>query len=342
MLVSEFDYLLPRSLVAKYPLKERDSSRLLILSEDSVSHDVFWNIASYLERGDVLVVNDTKVIPARLYGETESGAKVEVFLSKKLSESQWEVIGKPLKRLKEGKLLTLEGNIKARVLKVLQGKRVLEFLQKDYMERIKKFGHVPLPPYIERKEREFDRHSYQTVFADKNGAVAAPTAGLHFTRRLIEELKKKGVKIAKVTLHVGLGTFKPVKVRKVQEHKMESESFFVPLKSAELIRAAKSEGKRVIAVGTTVVRTLESSFDSSGNLIRNSGDTDLFIYPGYNFKVVDALITNFHLPKSTLIMLVSAFAGRKRVLNAYREAVKKGYRFYSYGDAMFIPKRLSV
>jgi S-adenosylmethionine:tRNA ribosyltransferase-isomerase len=342
MKVSDFDYKLPKELIAKFPVEPRDSARLMVLYRDSgkIEHRIFRDIAEYLKEGDVLVLNDTKVIPARLFGRLETGGKVELLLIRQPLPNVWEVMAKPARKLKEGKRIIfdeeLEGIVKGYAG---EGKRLVEFNvkgNKDFMEKLEEVGHIPLPPYIEREERPEDRKKYQTVFAQKPGAVAAPTAGLHFTKELLEKLKSKGVIIKTVTLHVGPGTFKPVKVEKVEEHKMDYETYNVPEETAYEINKAKEEGRRVVAVGTTVVRTLESAADEKGKVKAGEDSTNLFIYPGYKFKVIDALITNFHLPRSTLIMLVSAFAGRERILNAYREAVKEGYRFYSYGDAMFI------
>ncbi|TCK03971.1 tRNA preQ1(34) S-adenosylmethionine ribosyltransferase-isomerase QueA [Phorcysia thermohydrogeniphila] len=342
MKVSDFDYELPKELIAKFPVEPRDSARLMVLHRDSgkLEHRIFRDIVEYLKEGDVLVLNDTKVIPARLFGRLETGGKVELLLVRQPLPNLWEVMAKPARKLKEGKRIIfdeeLEGIVKGYAG---EGRRLVEFKvkgNKDFMEKLEKVGHIPLPPYIEREERPEDREKYQTVFAQKPGAVAAPTAGLHFTEELLEKLRDKGVIIKTVTLHVGPGTFKPVKVENVEEHQMDYETYNVPEETAKEVNRAKDEGRRVIAVGTTVVRTLESAADESGRVKSGEGSTNLFIYPGYRFKVIDALITNFHLPRSTLLMLVSAFAGRERILNAYREAVKEGYRFYSYGDAMLI------
>jgi len=340
--VSEFDYGLPKELIAKFPAEPRDSSRLLVLDRRTgkLEHRIFREIVNYLEEGDLLVINDTKVIPARLFGNLETGAKVELLLTRQIEPNLWEVMARPARKLKKGKRIVFDGELSAKVIDYAgEGKRIVEFQllgDKSFMEKLEEIGHVPLPPYIEREEREEDREKYQTVFARREGAVAAPTAGLHFTDELIKKLKEKGIIIKPVTLHVGPGTFKPVKVENVEEHRMDYETYFIPEETAEAIRKVKERGKRVVAVGTTVVRTLESASDEKGNVKPGEGTTNLFIYPGYKFKVIDALITNFHLPKSTLLMLVSAFAGKERVLNAYREAVKMGYRFYSYGDAMLI------
>jgi len=342
MKVSDFDYELPKELIAKFPVEPRDSSRLMVLHRNTgeIEHRIFRDIVEYLKPGDVLVINDTKVIPARLFGKLETGGKVELLLVRQPGLGIWEVMAKPARKLKEGKRIYFDEELEA-IVKGYggEGRRIVEFIlksNKDFMEKLEEIGHIPLPPYIEREEKPEDREKYQTVFARKEGAVAAPTAGLHFTEELLQKLKDKGIIIKNITLHVGPGTFKPVKVENVEEHQMDYETYHVPEDTAAEINRAKEEGRRVIAVGTTVTRTLESAAEKDGKVKSGEGSTNLFIYPGYRFKVIDALITNFHLPRSTLLMLVSAFAGRERILNAYREAVKKGYRFYSYGDAMFI------
>ncbi|OMH39893.1 tRNA preQ1(34) S-adenosylmethionine ribosyltransferase-isomerase QueA [Desulfurobacterium indicum] len=340
MKVSLFNYELPKNLIAKFPVEPRDSAKLLLLNRKTgeIEHKIFRDIKNYLKPGDVLVINNTKVIPARLLGKFFTGGKVEIFLTRQIEKDIWEAIGKPGKRLKPGKKVIFDNELSCEILKIEdEGKRIIRFHSpKSTLEKIYEIGHVPLPPYIEREDTEKDKEEYQTVFAKEEGAVAAPTAGLHFTEELLKQLKEKGIIIKEITLHVGLGTFRPVKVNEVEKHKMHYESFKIPQDTAKEIEKAKSEGRRVIAVGTTVVRTLESGFEKGGKVKILEGSTNLFIYPGYNFKVVDAIITNFHLPKSTLLMLVCAFAGREKVLNAYKEAVKHGYRFYSYGDAMFI------
>ena len=340
MKVEEFDYHLPPELIAQYPAEPRDSSRMMVLDRKtkSIEHRIFREIVDILDDSFVLVLNDTRVIPARLFGKKETGAEVEIFLSKKLEEDLWECLSRPAKRLKAGTTVHLGGGLIGRVEEVLpEGKRIIRFFPPGALkERLPKVGQVPLPPYIKRPPTDKDLFRYQTVFARKNGSVAAPTAGLHFTERVLNALKEKGVEILYVTLHVGLGTFKPVKVDEVEKHRMESEFFEIPKDVAEAINRAKREGKRILACGTTVVRTLESAADEQGLVKASSGWTDLFIYPGYRFKVVDALLTNFHLPRSTLIMLVCAFAGKDFVLEAYRIAVEKRYRFYSYGDCMLI------
>lgn len=342
MKVSEFDYELPKDLIAKFPAEPRDSSRLMVLHRNTgeIEHRIFRDIVGYLREGDLLVINDTKVIPARLFGRLETGGKVEVLLVRQVEPNLWEVMAKPSRKLREGRRIIFDGELSG-VVKgyVGEGKRLVEFeikSKKSFMEKLEEIGHVPLPPYIDREDTREDREKYQTVFARKEGAVAAPTAGLHFTEELLKKLTEKGVIIKPVTLHVGPGTFKPVKVENVEEHEMDYETYFVPEDTANAIKEVKERGGKVVAVGTTVVRTLESSSNERGEVKPGEGTTNLFIYPGYKFKVVDALVTNFHLPRSTLLMLVCAFAGKEKVLNAYREAVKKGYRFYSYGDAMLI------
>ena len=341
MRVEEFDYPLPEELIAQYPVEPRDASRMMVLYRNSrrIEHRIFREIVDILDDSYLLVLNDTKVIPARLRGiKPETGAKVEVFLSRRLERDVWECLAKPAKRLKPGVVVEFSEGLKGRVVEVREdGKRVVRFFPEGALdERLYAVGEVPLPPYIRRSPDESDVERYQTVFAKREGSVAAPTAGLHFTDRVLDALRAKGVEIVYVTLHVGLGTFKPVKTEVVEEHKMEEEFFEVTEDVAAAINRAKDEGRKILACGTTVVRTLESAADETGRVKPVSGWTSLFIYPGYRFKVVDALLTNFHLPKSTLIMLVCAFAGRDFVMEAYGEAVKKRYRFYSYGDCMLI------
>ncbi len=340
MTIDEFDYHLPEELIAQTPLKQRDHSRLLVLDKISgkTDHKHFYNIVDLLNEGDLLVLNDSKVIPARIFGtRKETGGLVEVLLLKALEENVWEVLVKPGKKARPGQVLEFQENMSGTVLEILEdGKRKIQFEHQapTIYEVLDRIGKMPLPPYITAQLE--DQGRYQTVYARELGSAAAPTAGLHFTPEIMERIRAKGVQMAFVTLHVGLGTFRPVKENDVSKHIMHSEYFSVPNETAELIRKTKESGKRVISVGTTATRTLESAFDPELNLVRSSGDTDIFIYPGYHFKVIDALITNFHLPKSTLIMLVSALAGKENVLNAYAEAVKKKYRFFSFGDAMFI------
>lgn len=339
MLVNDFDYQLPPELIAQHPVEPRDHSRLLVLnrSEKSITDRFFYELPSCLSPGDLLVFNDTKVIPARLFAKKEGGsARIEVFLLKQLSGSSWECLARPGKRVKPGvKLLFAEG-VTGKVLETTAtGGRIIEFPGEfGFREWLSRVGQTPLPPYITEALADPDR--YQTVYAKAEGSVAAPTAGLHFTEGLLRELTKKGVKTGFLTLHVGLGTFRPVQTERVEEHLMHSEFFLLPPALVEQIGATKKAGNKVIAVGTTVVRVLESQADSEGRLKAGSGETAIFIYPGYQFKVIDGLITNFHLPRSTLLMLVSAFAGREFILESYAHAVKNKYRFFSFGDAMII------
>jgi S-adenosylmethionine:tRNA ribosyltransferase-isomerase len=340
MKTSDFYFELPQELIAQDPLEDRSSSRLLVLDKDTgeVSHDTFKNIGAYLEPGDCLVLNNTKVIPARLLGVKEdTGAHVEVFLLKRHADDVWEALVKPGKKLRPGARVSFgDGLLKCEIKEVVdEGNRLVKFFYDGIFEEIlDKLGEMPLPPYITHKLKDRDR--YQTVYAKFDGSAAAPTAGLHFTKELLKELEDKGIDIAYVTLHVGLGTFRPVKVENILEHHMHSEMYMISREAADKINRAKDEGHRVVCVGTTSCRTVESAADESGRLSACSGETDIFIYPGYRFKVLDRLITNFHLPESTLVMLVSALAGRENVLNAYNEAIKERYRFFSFGDAMFI------
>ena len=340
MKLSEFSYDLPKELIAQDPLEDRTSSRLMLLDKDSgeVRHDVFSNIIDYLNPGDCLVLNDTKVIPARLIGtKADTGAQIEVLLLKRRENDIWETLVKPGKKAKPGcEIIFGDGLLKAKVSDIVQeGNRLIQFHYEGIFEEIlDQLGQMPLPPYITHQLK--DRSRYQTVYAVNDGSAAAPTAGLHFTMDLLDKIKKKGIDIAKVTLHVGLGTFRPVKEENILNHHMHSEYFQIGQEAADKINHAKRNGGRVISVGTTSCRTLESAVDSNGLVQAVSGDTEIFIYPGYEFKAIDALITNFHLPESTLLMLVSALAGRESVLNAYETAVKEKYRFFSFGDAMFI------
>ncbi len=350
MRVEDFDYELPEELIAQQPLKDRESCRLMVLDREkkNMEHRIFRDILDYINHGDVLVVNDSKVIPARLYGEKEgTGAKIEFLLIKRISGDKWETMVRPGRRLKPGDRVvfsTEEGKrLSAEILEYGEdGTRIVEFAYDGiFMERLEEAGTMPLPPYIEREATEEDREDYQTVYARIDGSVAAPTAGLHFTEELLEQVKEKGAEIAYLTLHVGIGTFRPVKVDVVEEHHMHFEEYEVSEEAAATINRAIKNGGRVISVGTTSTRTLESVAtldEDKGKYMVKAGDgaTDIFIYPGYQFKIVDALITNFHLPKSTLVMLISALADREYILNAYREAVKEKYRFFSYGDAMLI------
>ena len=338
--VKDFYYELPQELIAQDPLEDRSSSRLLVLGKQdgSIRHDVFRNITQYLNAGDCLVINNTKVIPARLFGEREgTGATIEILLLKRKENDIWETLVKPGKKAKPGTRIVFgDGLLVGEVQEVVEeGNRLIHFEYQGIFEEIlDQLGQMPLPPYITHQLQ--DKERYQTVYAKYNGSAAAPTAGLHFTKELLEQVRKKGVSIAEVTLHVGLGTFRPVKVENVLEHHMHSEFYMVSKEAADTINQAKEQGHKVIAVGTTSTRTLESAADENGHLTECSGWTDIFIYPGYRFKVIDALITNFHLPQSTLVMLVSALAGREQVLHAYEEAVKEKYRFFSFGDAMYI------
>ena len=336
----EFYFDLPEELIAQDPLEDRSGSRLLVLDKETgeTEHHIFREIVNYLNPGDCLVINDTKVIPARLIGEKEgTGAKVEVLLLKRKENDIWETLVKPGRKMKPGARLVFgNGLLKAEVIGVVEeGNRLIRFEYEGIFEEIlDQLGQMPLPPYITHQLE--DKNRYQTVYAKHSGSAAAPTAGLHFTPELLDEIKEKGVEIAHVTLHVGLGTFRPVKVENIQEHHMHSEFYRIEQSEADKINRAKEEGHRVICVGTTSCRTVESAADENGRLRECSGWTEIFIYPGYKFKVLDALITNFHLPESTLIMLVSALAGREHVLAAYEEAIRERYRFFSFGDAMFI------
>ena len=337
---SDFYYDLPEELIAQTPLEKRDTSRLMVLDKKTgqVQHKHFYDIIDYLQEGDCLVINDTKVIPARLYGQkTGTGGAVEVLLLKDLGDSRWECIVYPGRRLKEGANITFgDGRLTATIDKVLEtGNRIISFHYEGiFLEILEELGEMPLPHYI--KEHLSDPDRYQTVYCREPGSAAAPTAGLHFTPELMERIRKKGVVFAPVTLHVGLGTFRPVKEEEITDHVMHSEQYFITPQSAEIINQARQSGHRVIAVGTTSCRTLETVTDENHVTHPGTGNTDIFIYPGYTFKGLDALITNFHLPESTLVMLVSALAGRENILNAYRQAVEEKYRFFSFGDAMFI------
>ncbi len=336
----DFYFDLPQELIAQDPLEDRSSSRLLVLDKETgaVSHHVFREIVNYLNPGDCLVLNNTKVIPARLLGEREgTGAHVEVLLLKRREKDVWETLVKPGKKCKPGTRLSFgEGLLKAEVLETVEeGNRLIHFEYEGIWEEVlDRLGEMPLPPYITHKLQ--DKNRYQTVYAKYEGSAAAPTAGLHFTEKLLKQIEEKGVNIAYVTLHVGLGTFRPVKEENVLEHHMHSEFYQITEEAAKKINDTKKAGGRIICVGTTSCRTIESAADENGVVHPGSDNTEIFIYPGYHFKVLDALITNFHLPESTLVMLVSALAGRENVLNAYEEAIKERYRFFSFGDAMFI------
>lgn len=340
----DFNYELPEELIAQDPLEDRSGSRLLVLQKETgvVEHHIFKEIVNYLEPGDCMVINDTKVIPARLIGaKVGTDAKIEVLLLKRKENDIWETLVKPGKKAKVGTKISFgNGLLVGEVVDVVEeGNRLIQFTYEGIFEEIlDQLGQMPLPPYITHQLE--DQNRYQTVYATHSGSAAAPTAGLHFTPELLNEIQEKGVEIARVTLHVGLGTFRPVKVDNILEHHMHSEFYEISEEAAEKINKAKAAGKRVIAVGTTSCRTIEAAADEKGFLRATNGWTEIFIYPGYTFKVLDCLITNFHLPESTLMMLVSALAGRDHVMEAYAEAVKEQYRFFSFGDAMFITTRM--
>lgn len=340
MRVSEFNYNLPEELIAQDPLEKRSNSRLMVLDKNTgeIEHRHFYDIKEFLKPGDCLVINNTRVIPARLYGaRVGTGGKVEILLLKRISDTQWECLVKPGKKARPGMEISFgDGLLMGKIIDIIdEGNRIIEFSYEGIFEEIlDKLGEMPLPPYITHKLQDRDR--YQTVYAKYDGSAAAPTAGLHFTPELLEEIKAMGVRIAEVTLHVGLGTFRPVKEDEVLDHHMHSEFYQLTQEACDIINDTKAKGGRVISVGTTSTRTLESAAEPGKPLTPKSGWTQIFIYPGYEFKVIDGLITNFHLPQSTLIMLVSALAGREHVLSAYEVAVQEKYRFFSFGDAMFI------
>lgn len=340
MKTSDFYYDLPEELIAQDPLEDRTASKLLVLDRKTgaVKHKIFSDVIDYLNEGDCLVINNTRVIPARLIGEKEgTGGKVEVLLLKRRANDVWETLVKPGKKLKPGAKITFgDGRLRAEVLEVVEeGNRLVKFYYEGIFEEIlDSLGEMPLPPYITHKLE--DKEMYQTVYAKFDGSAAAPTAGLHFTKELLNKIEEKGIKIASITLHVGLGTFRPVKVDDVNNHHMHTEWYEVNAEAADIINETKRNGGRVICVGTTSCRTIESVADENGYMKAKTGETDIFIYPGYKFKVMDGLITNFHLPESTLVMLVSAFAGKENVLAAYETAVKERYRFFSFGDAMIL------
>ena len=342
MNISDFDYFLPEKQIAQVPAEPRDFSRLMVLSPktQSIEHRHFYQLDEYLMDGDVLIFNDTRVIPARLIGVRQStGGKAEVFLLRQLERDQWEVLVKPGKKMRVGSVITFGYELSCEVLAHTDfGGRIVKFSYEGIFEEIlERLGTMPLPPYIHETLEDPER--YQTIYSREKGSAAAPTAGLHFTESLMDRLRKKGVHLGFVTLHVGLGTFRPVQVDEIEDHVMHSEFYSIPTETADLIRMAKQEGRRVVAVGTTSIRTLESAAVDHGMIEAKQGWTNIFIYPGYQFKIVDAVITNFHLPKSTLIMLVSAFAGREFTLQAYQTAVEENYRFFSFGDAMLIQSR---
>ena len=339
MKVSEFNYELPEELIAQTPIEKRDESRLMVLdrSKQTIEHKTFKDIIDYLEPGDCLVRNNTKVIPARIYGKKETGAKVEFLLLKNMEGDIWETIVRPGNKLHVGtKVIFGDGLLTAEILEIMPGgtRKVKFSYEGIFNEILDKIGLMPLPPYIHEELKDNDR--YQTVYAKYDGSAAAPTAGLHFTPELLKKIEEKGVKIANVTLHVGIGTFRPVKEENVENHEMHTEHFYIKQEDVDKINETKKQGKRVIAVGTTSCRVLETIADENGFVKETEADTSIFIYPGYQFKCLDGLITNFHLPQSTLLMLVSALAGKDYIMKAYHEAVKEKYRFFSFGDAMFI------
>ena len=340
MKTSDFFYDLPEELIAQDPLEDRTASRLLVLNRETgaIEHKIFSDVIDYLNEGDCLVINNTRVIPARLIGEKEgTGGKVEVLLLKRRANDVWETLVKPGKKLRPGARVTFgDGRLKAEILEIAEeGNRLVRFYYEGIFEEIlDSLGEMPLPPYITHKLE--DKEMYQTVYAKYDGSAAAPTAGLHFTKELLSKIEEKGIKIASITLHVGLGTFRPVKVDDVNNHHMHTEWYEVNAEAADIINETKRNGGRVVCVGTTSCRTIESVADENGYMKAKTGETDIFIYPGYKFKVMDGLITNFHLPESTLVMLVSAFAGKENVLAAYETAVKERYRFFSFGDAMIL------
>ena len=339
MKVEDFDFDLPKDLIAQTPIKDRDTSRLLVLNKDNgdIKHKHFYDILDYMEKGDTLVLNDTKVLPARLYGvKEETNAAIEILMLKDNGEDVWECLVKPAKRVKEGTIIKFSDKLKAKCTGVYEnGIRHFKFIYNGiFYEILDELGEMPLPPYIHEKLKEKDR--YQTVYAKNIGSSAAPTAGLHFTKELLTKIKNKGINIVYITLHVGLGTFRPVTVSNVNDHKMHSEFYIMSKETADILNETKKSNHKIISVGTTSTRTLETIVSLYGEFKETSGFTDIFIYPGYEFKAIDALITNFHLPKSTLVMLVSALAGKDNIMKAYKEAIKEKYRFFSFGDAMLI------
>ncbi|MBQ7950968.1 MAG: tRNA preQ1(34) S-adenosylmethionine ribosyltransferase-isomerase QueA [Clostridia bacterium] len=340
MRTDDFNYVLPEEMIAQTPLTDRTSSKMMVLDKETgeIVHSRFYHLIEYLNPGDVLVFNDTRVLPARLYGIKDGGsAHIEVLLLKRRNLDEWEVLMKPAKRIKlNGKIIFGNGELTAEVIEELDdGGRIVRFSYEGVFETIlEKLGNMPLPPYI--KEKLEDKNRYQTVYAKYDGSAAAPTAGLHFTEEYIKRLEEKGIIPCYVTLHVGLGTFRPVSVEDVNNHKMHKEWYRVPKETADILNLAKKEGRRIISVGTTSLRTLEAMAQEQGGIVPCSGETEIFIYPGYEFKVIDGLLTNFHLPKSTLLMLVSALSNREKILNAYEKAKEKGYRFFSFGDCMLL------
>ncbi len=344
MQLTDFDFSLPDELIAQIPAIPRDASRLMCLNRlaGTIESRQFVDILEYFQFGDVLVINDTKVIPARLLGRKQTGGKVEIFLVRRYpgetQAEEWLCLTKSSKPLRVGTVVNFAPDFSAEVLEEMKSpyRRVCFHCSGDFMQKIEAVGHLPLPPYIKRADRQEDRSRYQTVFAREKGAVAAPTAGLHFTEKILQQLAAAGVEILNLTLHVGLGTFLPVRVEDIRQHKMHAELFSIPAATADAVNLARREGRRIFALGTTSARALETAASADGLLRAGAGDSEIFIYPGYHFKIVDALITNFHLPKSTLLMLVSAFAGRDFIFSAYRQAIVERFRFFSYGDCMLI------
>ena len=347
MLLSEFDYELPEKLIAQIPADKRENSKMMVLNRNNktVEHKHFYDIADLIDENSLVVLNNTKVMPARLFGvKEETGAKIEIFLLKGLNGKKWETLIKPSKRVKENTVIKISDELSAKILQKTEedGGWIVELIYSgNILDVLHRNGNIPLPPYIERKLKndeikKLDFERYQTVYAKDEGSVAAPTAGLHFTEEILQKLKNKGVEISYITLNVGLGTFRPVKCENILEHKMHAENFCVSKQSADMINKAQKSGRKIIAVGTTTVRTLETVYQKYGKIIPCNDKSELFIYPPYEFKVIDGLITNFHLPKSTLLMLVSAFAGKEFVFRAYQDAINNKYRFFSYGDSMYI------
>ena len=346
MLVSDFDYNLPEDLIAQMPADKRENSKMLVLNRENktIKHKHFYDIVECIDSNTLLILNNTKVLPARLYGTKDTGAKIEVFLLESKKENEWSCLIRPSKRIKPDTIIKISDELSVKAIKRLEddGEWLVEIIcDGNLFDILHKVGNIPLPPYIERKLqtediKNFDMERYQTVYAKDEGSVAAPTAGLHFTTEILDKLKAKGVEIAYVTLNVGLGTFRPVKCENILDHKMHSETFEITKETADIIKKAKQNGKKIVAVGTTTVRTLETAFQQFGEIKECRSHSELFIYPPYEFKVIDSLITNFHLPKSTLLMLVSALAGKDFIFKAYQEAIENKYRFFSYGDCMLI------
>ena len=342
MLITEFDFNLPENLIAQTPLEKRENSRMLVVDKTQQNFEDahFYDFPRFLRKGDVIVLNNTKVFPARLFGETETGAKIEIFLVKETGAQVWETLARPARRLKIGKKIVFSENLSATVLaRTAEGRVIIEFeTVGDFDAQLDKIGKTPLPPYIKRDDGNFekDRERYQTVFARNRGAIAAPTAGLHFTPEILENVKSFGAEIAEITLHVGYGTFEPVRVNDLSEHKVLPENYEISAETAEILNRAKSENRRIIAIGTTTTRTLESAMAKHSKFIEEKNLADLTVTPKYKFKAIDAILTNFHLPQSSLLVLTSTFGGSELIMNSYKHAVASGYRFYSYGDCMFV------